>query len=293
VRRARNPGEYKVKLSKALIAELYVNEVENLADRVLLGGRKEMSEAVEAVRGQSSATLKLSRGGALELYQALDNMEDVNNDYAGLYPETRYYRALARAAAKKRDEIRTMLTAKPTASNPGPSGSLLGIGHLTALEVLDPKTGRTKTVKPKGKLWLGWLTDQRTYRICNVVRTGQTKFSREHLVGTGLSPKVAKAHRRFHQAAPRSAITVDAPNPSGKMKQLGLLKALTYSVPGQVKSPDKNRYLWRHAFGDTGHKGGSAYPTKVMPALMQDAKGNLFIKRRPGNIFTVDSWLRG
>ena len=36
-----------------------------------------------------------------------------------------------------------------------------------------------------------------------------------------------------------------------------------------------------------------AYTPKVMPALCQDSKGNLFIKRRKGNIFTVDTWLRG
>ncbi len=285
MRRARNPGEYKVKLSKALIDELYNNEVENLVDQVLVGGRKEMSEAIDAVSGRSSATLRLSYEGARELHDALDNMEDISNDNG--------FRSLARSAGKKRDEIRAILTSKPTASNPGPSGSLLGIGYLTSLEVLDAKTGRARTVKPRGKLWLGWLTSAKNYRVCTVAKNGQTKFSREHLVGTGMAPAVVRAHRRFHQAPPRGAITVDMPDPSGPLKQLGLLKALTYSVPKKVKSPDKNRYLWRHAFGDTGHKGGDTYPTKVMPALMQDAKGNLFIKRRPGNIFTVDSWLRG
>jgi len=30
-----------------------------------------------------------------------------------------------------------------------------------------------------------------------------------------------------------------------------------------------------------------------MPALVRDSRGNLFIKRRKGNIFTVDTWLRG
>ncbi len=286
MRRACNPGEYKVKLSKALIDELYVAEVENMEDQVLEGGQKEMSEAIEAVGGRSSATLTLSYAGLSELYDALDTLRDISEDGG--------YRALARAAVKKRAAINDMIRARREAkSNPGPNGSLLGIGYLTSLEVLDPKTGRARTMRPGGKLWLGWLTSAKNYRICTVARTGRTKFTREHLVGTGMAPEVVRAHRRFHQAPPRGAITVDVPDPKGPLKQLGLLKALTYNVPQKVKSPDKNRYLWRHAFGDVGHKGGSTYPTKVMPALMRDTRGNLFIKRRPGNIFTVDSWLRG
>lgn len=86
---------------------------------------------------------------------------------------------------------------------------------------------------------------------------------------------------------------VDAPSPTGVLAKVGLVKSLTYEVPTRIRSPEKNRYRWHHAFGDTGHKGGDTYPERVMPALLRDARGNLFIKRRPGNIFTVDTWLRG
>jgi hypothetical protein len=68
---------------------------------------------------------------------------------------------------------------------------------------------------------------------------------------------------------------------------------LVYEVPQTVRSPGKNPYQWHHAFGDTGHKGGKAYSTAVMPWLARDSKGNLFFVRRQGNIFNVDSWLRG
>ena len=71
------------------------------------------------------------------------------------------------------------------------------------------------------------------------------------------------------------------------------MKALVYTVPRKINSPEKNPYQWHHAFGDTGHKGGDHYPERVMPALMKDQKGNLFFKRRPGNIYKVDQWIRG
>lgn len=83
------------------------------------------------------------------------------------------------------------------------------------------------------------------------------------------------------------------PDRGPTVKNVGLLKSLVYYVPSKIRSPGKNKYLWHHAFGDTGHKGGDSYPIKVMPMLQRDSAGNLFIKRRPGNIFRVDNWLRG
>ncbi len=163
------------------------------------------------------------------------------------------------------------------------SGAVLGVGRLLSLEVLDPSTGRTRTIRPS-KRWLGWAVGKKSYCICRVLKPAKIQK---------LPAAILAAHRKFHQAPSRGAMMVDVPSPAGKLAQVGLVKALVYDVPRSIRSPGKNPYHWHHAFGDTGHKGGDSYPTKLLPALMRDSNGNLFIKRRPGNIFTVDTWLRG
>lgn len=261
----------RVRLSKALLAELYTTEVENLDDQELTGGAKELAEALEAVQGQKSAVLSLSRDGMHALHDALDNCADISADGG--------YLALMRAAKAKRDEIAKVLD--NVQSNPGPEGSLVGLGTLESLEVLSG--GRVRKMGMRGR-WLGWDTGKRRFAICRVVSSA---------AGRRLGASTVKAHRRFHNEAPTSAVVADVPDPVGRLTQVGLVKALTYVVPRRINSPEKNPYRWHHAFGDTGHKGGNAYPERVMPALMRDARGNLFIKRRPGNIFRVDTWLRG
>jgi hypothetical protein len=160
--------------------------------------------------------------------------------------------------------------------------AILGIGRLSNIELVDPTTGRTSTRKTPGK-WLGWDPTKRQFLICTVKGRSAAR----------LPAHVVRAHRRFHDHAPASGgRLVDAPSPVGTCAQVALIKALSYFVPKQVVSPGKNPFGWHHAFGDTGHKGGT-YTAKVMPALVRDSRGNLFIKRRKGNIFTVDTWLRG
>ncbi len=158
--------------------------------------------------------------------------------------------------------------------------SILGIGRLLELEVL--QNGRVRKMRLKGR-WLAWEPGKRCFHVCRP--KGRASGS--------LDSSVSKAHRRFHQAAARGAMCADVPEMSGELRDLGLVKALVYDVPASVRSPGKNPYQWHHAFGDTGHKGGDSYPEKVMPALKRDKRGNLFIVRRPGNIFRVDTWLRG
>lgn len=159
--------------------------------------------------------------------------------------------------------------------------SVLGVGRLTSLELLNPDTDMVTVKRVTGK-WLGWLPRKRAFVICKVVKRNPGK----------VSSAIERAHRKFHLAPSSGSFVADVPAISGGLKQVGLIKALTYDVPDHVKSPSKNRAHWHHAFGDTGHKGGT-YTPKVMPALCRDAKGNIFICRRKGNIFTVDSWLRG
>lgn len=153
--------------------------------------------------------------------------------------------------------------------------ALLCIGKLTKLEL---NSGKKLSLKNR---WLAW--DGRNFHICTVKGTTSAK----------LPSGIVSKHRKFHDAPPQGKPFVgDCPAPSGKTVQVGLLKSLVYTVPRKINSPEKNPYQWHHAFGDTGHEGGN-YPEKVMPALVKDQKGNLFIKRRKGNIFRVDQWLRG
>ncbi len=175
-------------------------------------------------------------------------------------------------------------------------GAVLGIGRLLSLDILDPKTGRSRIVAPANR-YLAWSPKKRCYHICWIANVAQ--LSESDLAGTGqtqpkqLPVEIRKAHQRFHSSASQKAVAVMVPTPVGKLRQIGLLKALVYKVPKKIRSPSKKRYNWHHAFGDTGHEGRDDYSHKVMPAVLQDRKGNWFIRRRPGNIFTVDTWLRG
>ncbi len=158
--------------------------------------------------------------------------------------------------------------------------SLLCIGRLTKLELVEPDSDKVATLRLKDK-WLA--SNGRDLYICTVKGTTTAK----------LPPGIRKKHKKFHDAEPKGQPFVgECPSKSGPTTMLGLVKALVYTVPRKIHSPEKNPYLWHHSFGDTGHE-GKEYPKRVMPALLRDAKGNLFFKRRPGNIYRVDQWLRG
>lgn len=179
------------------------------------------------------------------------------------------------------DDAKNKNTRKNPLPKSAPSRALLCVGQLRDLEIYDPKTESTKHIKPHNK-WLAW--DGKQFHVCNV--SGQANAD--------LPKEVQKRHRKFHQANPQGKPFVGSmPDRSASVRDVGLLKSLVYYVPTKIRSPGKNKYLWHHAFGDTGHKGGDSYPIKVMPMLQKDSAGNLFIKRRPGNIFKVDQWLRG
>lgn len=160
--------------------------------------------------------------------------------------------------------------------------ALLAIGTLHDLEV--ERGGKTTHLKPRG-CWLAWDRGAKAFHI--------VKAKRRQSGLAGLPASILAAHRKFHDSDPLGAMVAEVPVAKGKVTEIGLLRALVYRVPRQVKSPEKNPYVWHHAFGDTGHKGGKNYPDRVKPMLVRDAAGNYFIRRRPGNIFTVDQWLRG
>ncbi len=159
---------------------------------------------------------------------------------------------------------------------------LVTIGRLVNVEIYDPKTKKTTKRTLRGK-WLATSPHGRDLHICKVTGKSPAK----------VSPAVRKRHKRFHAAEPKGVMAGEIPDPKGKLTQVGLIKALTYTVPqSRIRSPEKNPYHWHHKFGDTGHEGGT-YPPRYYPALMQDSQGNLFIRRRKGNIFKTTDWIRG
>ena len=159
----------------------------------------------------------------------------------------------------------------------------LCIGKLTHLEVMQPGGAGRHTIRLKNR-WLAWDLGRRCFHICRV--TGHDS--------TNPTGPIAKAHRRFHTVAPSAGtFRAVAPDTTGGLIDVGLLRSLVYKVPNDVKSPGKNRYNWHHALGDTGHEGGEDYPEKVMPMLKRTRSGEYVIVRRVGNIFRVDTWLRG
>jgi hypothetical protein len=159
---------------------------------------------------------------------------------------------------------------------------LLGIGLLLGLELKDPDTGRIwKVATPKR--WLAWDVSKKSFWIVKPLKDAEAP----------LPSSVVKAHKRFHNASPTRVLACEATdNPKRKMRFVGLLRGLAYHVPKTVISPSKKMYVWNHAMGDTGHRGGDDYPEKLMPAVYFDGRDYRII-RRPGNIFRVTDWLRG
>jgi hypothetical protein len=160
---------------------------------------------------------------------------------------------------------------------------LVGIGRL--FELVARVDGRDTRIRPRGK-WLCW--DQSRRDLLIGIRGGPTPLS-------AIARKTAALHGRFHAAPPRSARSIEIPSRAGA-HPVGLLVSLTYVVPNDINSPQKNSYNWLHWFGDHGERGhGEAtdtpvYPERYMPMLMQKG-GDWFIKRRAGNKYVVTDWL--
>lgn len=113
-----------------------------------------------------------------------------------------------------------------------------------------------------------------------------------------LSVQVRNIHTRFHQAPPRSAVTFDRPT-QGPWKRVGLLRTLSYIVPEHIVSPGKKGANWVHHFGDHGERGHGpmtedgdpGYSDSLKPMLLENAKGEMRIQRRPGNKYDVTEWI--
>jgi hypothetical protein len=173
---------------------------------------------------------------------------------------------------------------KTRMSNPGRESQGILLGRLVSLEVVTPSGIKQHAAKGKH---LGYLPGSKT--LCVMINPRRS---------TGpISSKIASLHKKFHNAAPSKASVYEWPDPKGGMRTIGRISALTYAIPPGLRSPEKNKYLWHHEFGDHGERGhgpvrdSGNYPQKYMPLLQIDSAGNLYIKRMPGNKFYVTDWL--
>lgn len=174
-------------------------------------------------------------------------------------------------------------TGSGLARKSGGSGTYLG--KLVELVVDTTKGAKRLTLRREH---LAWVPTKRALAIV---------FSSKAKPGV-LDGASRRTHLKFHASQVAKTVAYDWPTPVGKLHQLGLIRSLTYVVPPGVKSPVKQGFRWVHAFGDHGESGHGpmrngekVYPDKLKPALMEDAQGNLFIVRRPGNKFNVTDWI--
>lgn len=168
-------------------------------------------------------------------------------------------------------------------------GAATGV-DLGILESMELEDGRT--LHPRG-CHLAWMPQQRALAITIKARGRPAR----------LSSATKRVHRQFHASEPQRAVTYEWPDQRGSLRLLGLMRKITYIVPKHIRSPDKRQadgmpIRWVHAFGDHGESGHGPvggpekrYPQHLMPALVEDAAGNLFIKRRAGNKFNVSDWI--
>ena len=166
------------------------------------------------------------------------------------------------------------------------------LGHLTELVLI---VGRTQKKVSQAQL-KGWFVGWVPTASKDFVLVRATKGT----IRPGpLSAKAVSVFKQFHNHAPQRATVYDRPDPVGGLEQVALIKSLTYVVPQWIPSPEKRGYKWVHAFGDhgeSGHgpidaRGEKVYPQHLMPALLEDARGSIYVKRRPGNRYDVTKWI--
>lgn len=158
------------------------------------------------------------------------------------------------------------------------------LGSLVDLELEDGR--RVSAARLRGCL-LAWVPSRKDLII--VKRTQQRGLGK-------LGAKAQRMHRQFHDVNPTKASRFEWQEPRG-LQPLGRLRSLTYAIPRELRSPEKQKYRWNHAFGDHGEHGhgpmtgSKSYPTRYMPELCKDARGNLYIRRMPGNKYYVKDWI--
>lgn len=167
----------------------------------------------------------------------------------------------------------------------GNSGVVLGT--LDEL-VVEQRGGPRKVERSRLQgLYLAWLPAQRNFAI---VRKAKARPG-------AISSEAVRLHREFHDTAPTAVATYHAPDRDSSVRDVGLLRSLTYVIPPSIRSPQKTGFKWVHLFGDHGESGHGAfrgekkYPDSLKPMLQANDAGELFIKRRPGNKYRVTKWI--
>ncbi len=173
------------------------------------------------------------------------------------------------------------------AGNPRRSGSGVLLGVLSELVV---DVGRDTMTANKSRLrglYLAWMPSTKALAI----------VSKAHGRPGVLSSAARRIHKLFHNTDPSASATYDWPERTGAERRVGLIRSLTYVVPPKIRSPEKQGYRWVHAFGDhgeSGHgplRGEKQYSDSLKPMLLENARGDLFIQRRPGNKYDVTKWI--
>ena len=168
-----------------------------------------------------------------------------------------------------------------------PARSVIGLGRLLALIVRQPD-GRRVRIAPQDERWLAWRAAARELLVLRPGRGPEV----------APAPSARRGHAYFHGAPPAGARPMVAPTRGAGVRALGLLESLTYTAAG-IASPTKRDHHWIHQFGDRGERGhgrtradaASPYPERAMPLVEVNAAGDLFIRRRPGNRYTVRDWV--
>ncbi len=169
----------------------------------------------------------------------------------------------------------------------GRSGVLLGV--LEELVVDAGNRTRTATKSKLKGMYLAWMPSEKALAIVRKAK------------GTPgvLGETTKRIHKLFHNVAPSESATYEWPERTGSERRVGLIRSLTYVVPANIKSPEKQGYRWVHKFGDHGElghgpldsRGEKVYSDSLKPMLLENGRGQLFIQRRPGNKYDVTKWI--
>ncbi len=166
----------------------------------------------------------------------------------------------------------------------GINGGAILLGHLVDVTLNDGTKVNPSILRG---CFVAWLPQRKDLVVVRKVKGRPGAVTRDALT----------RHRKFHGQAPSKLATYDLPDRQGRLEEVGLIESLTYVVPPDVNSPEKQEIQWYHKFGDHGEAGHGpvgeekVYPTRYMPMLVADQRGNLTIKRRPGNKYTVTDWI--
>lgn len=163
------------------------------------------------------------------------------------------------------------------------SGEGVILGRLQELKLED---GRSLGSTDLRGCYLAWVPSRKDLVIVHrkLKKTGK------------ISEKTADAHREFHAANPSRVSCFDWSPPKG-VRVIGRLQSLIYDIPKEMRSPEKKKFRWDHAFGDHGERGHGPsrgvkkYSRSLMPKLCEDRNGDLFIVRVPGNKYYVRDWI--